>query len=289
MAAILAQNNYGKSQVRLVKVTRHDDRHDMMEVCVDTSLEGDFDDTHFTGDNAKVLPTDTQKNTVYALARQHTFDSIEAFGLIMGRHFVSSFPKLVTEARINLTESLWRRVTTSKGPHPTTFECPGNEVRLAEVIVDYEGASVAGGISDLLLMKTTDSEFWGYLVDKYTTLKETKDRICATSVTAHWVYNSDEADFQKSYAAIRKAFVDTFAHHHSLSVQQTLYAMGSAALEAAPDIAEVRLSLPNRHCLLANLEPFGLDNPNVLFIPTDEPHGNISAGVCREHSATHNH
>lgn len=281
MPAVLAQNNYGKSLVRMLKATRLPDRHDIFEVCVATALEGDFADTHVTGDNAKVIPTDTQKNTVYALGRQHTFACVEEFGLILGRHFVNSFPALVTSARAELEQSLWHRVTTSKGPHPTTFESAGNERRTARVVVTKTGATVEGGIRDLLALKSTDSAFVGYLRDRYTTLKETDDRIFATSVAANWKYTGANVDFDRAYCAIRTAMMETFAFHKSLSVQQTLLAMGDAALAAAPEISEIRLSLPNKHYLLVNLEPFGLDNPNQIFVPTSEPHGLIEATITR--------
>ncbi len=281
MPAVLAQNNYGKSLVRMLKATRLADRHEIFEVCVATALEGDFADTHVTGDNSKVIPTDTQKNTVYALARQHTFASAEEFGLILARHFVDSFPAIVTSARVELEQSLWHRLHTTKGPHPTTFESAGNERRLARVVVTRSGARVEGGLRDLLALKSTDSAFVGYVRDRYTTLKETDDRIFATSVAANWKYTGAEVDFNRAHGAIRAAMMETFAFHKSLSVQQTLLAMGDAALAACAEISEIRLSLPNKHYLLANLEPFGLDNPNQVFIPTSEPHGLIEATVTR--------
>jgi len=281
MAAVLLQNNYGKSLVRMLKTTRRADRHDIFEVSVDTALEGDFSDTHLTGDNAKVLPTDTQKNTVYALARQHEFASIEQFGLILARHFLGALPGTITGARINLAQVLWHRVQTGGKPHPTTFESAGNERRIAEVVFDGKKAAVSGGIRELVVLKSTDSEFHGYPRDRYTTLKETTDRIVATAVAARWEYTSDRVDFDRAYCAIRTAMMECFAGHHSLSVQQTLFAMGEAALAAAPEISTIRLSMPNRHYLSANLEPFGLDNPNMIYVPTSEPHGLIEATVGR--------
>ena len=281
MAAVLLQNNYGKSLVRMLKTTRRAERHDIFEVSVDTALEGDFADTHLTGDNAKVLPTDTQKNTVYALARQHEFASIEQFGLVLARHFLGVLPGTITGARINLAQVLWHRVHTAKGPHPTTFESAGNERRIAEVVFDGKKASVSGGIRELVVLKSTDSEFHGYPRDRYTTLKETTDRIVATAVASRWEYTSDKVDFDRAYCAIRTAMMECFAGHYSLSVQQTLYAMGAAALEAAPEISTIRLSMPNKHYLSANLEPFGLDNPNMIYVPTSEPHGLIEATVGR--------
>lgn len=280
--AKLGQNNYGKSRVRLVKLTRQADRHELLEVSVDSALEGDFEAVHTEGDNGKCLPTDTQKNTVYALARKHDFASIEDFGLLLGRHFVSTQSKVVSSARIDLSQSPWVRMAPGGVPHPYAFASGGNERRTARVVVGKGGgATVSAGLNNLLVLKTTESEFHGYIRDEYTTLKETKDRIFATSVSASWTYNRDTLDFNGAFAAIRTALVDTFARHYSLSVQQTLFAMGESALAACPHIDAIRLSLPNKHCLLVNLEPFGMDNPNTIFVPTDEPHGLIEATIER--------
>lgn len=279
--ATLAQNNYGKSMVRLMKVTRHEDRHDLIEVNVDTALEGDFETAHTEGDNGSVLPTDTQKNTVYALARHHELEDIESFGLFLGRHFVSGFPQFVTSARITMNQRLWKRIVVNGKDHEHAFEQAGTERRLAEVVVTGERIRIRAGLRGLHVLKTTDSAFKGYPRDQYTTLPETDDRIFATEVNAWWTYGMAPVSFNAAYNAIRTAMVETFAQHMSLSVQQTLFEMGKAALDACEQVEEIRLSLPNSHCLLVNLKPFDLDNPNVIFVPTNEPHGLIEATIVR--------
>jgi urate oxidase len=70
MAVVLADNNYGKQAVRLVTVRRRADRHELQDVTVGIRFEGDFTAAYADGDNSGVLPTDTMKNTVYALAAE---------------------------------------------------------------------------------------------------------------------------------------------------------------------------------------------------------------------------
>jgi len=279
--ARLVQHNYGKSRVRLAKITRHPDRHDFTELTVDTALEGDFETAHLEGDNSKVIPTDTQKNTVHALALDHALEDIESFGIALGRHFVDSFPAIVTTARITLNQRLWKRIVLGGQPHHHAFEGAGTERRLAEVIATPGDAHIRAGIRDLHVLKTTNSAFKGYPRDRYTTLPETDDRIFATAVNAWWSYRAAPKSFNAAYSAIRAALVETFAEHMSLSVQQTLFEMGRAALDACAEMEEIRISLPNSHYLPLNFQPFGLANPNVIFLPTDEPHGLIEATIVR--------
>jgi len=280
--AVLGQNNYGKSRVRLVKVSRAGRRHTVGEYCVDISLEGDFEAIHTRGDNALCLPTDTMKNTVYALAKDHPIDTIESFAVHLGRSLVDRFAHLRL-ARIGIAQVSWERVGVRGKEHPHCFTRGSEERRTCEAVVERPGAAVLGGVEGLVILKSTDSAFSGYLRDKFTTLPETRDRIMATSVTADWQYAglSGAGDFGTWREAIRRALVEAFAEHRSESVQQTLLAMGDAALKACRAIERIRLSLPNKHCLLVNLAPFGLKNRNEIFVPTDEPFGLIEATVER--------
>jgi urate oxidase len=283
--AALGENSYGKSRIRLMKVSRSGMRHIISELSVDIALEGDFDAVHTRGDNSNCLPTDTMKNTVYALGKSHPIETIESFGLHLGRHFVSRNQQ-VDGARVAISQIAWDRVQIGGREHPHCFTKGSDERQTCEVAIDEQGADIVSGIHGLVILKSTDSAFSGYLKDEFTTLPETRDRIMCTSITADWLYTdeavrSDKPDFALWRAAIRKALIAAFAGHKSESVQQTLFAMGESALAACKQIERIRLSLPNKHCLLVNLKPFGLDNDNEIFVPTDEPHGLIEATIER--------
>jgi urate oxidase len=274
----LGPNNYGKSGIRVVRVGRESPRHELRDLTVHTALTGDFDATHYRGDNKGVLPTDTQKNTVYAFAREG-IGAVEAFAERLARHFVEATPS-VTSARVQVEEQAWSRI----GEHSFT-RGEGGELRTTEVVYDGRVVRTVSGVRDLLLMNTTDSEFSGFLVDEYTTLPETNDRILATAVTATWEYVAqayDSAYFDSAFATARGALLEAFADTYSLSLQQTLYAVGERILKAIPEVAEVRLSLPNRHHYLFDLGRFGLDNPGVVFQAGDLPYGLIEGTVRRE-------
>jgi urate oxidase len=277
MAIVLGPNQYGKAENRLVTVSRNGSVHTIKDLTVSTSLRGDLADTHLTGDNAKVLATDTQKNTVYAFAKQAPVGEIEDFALRLGRHFVSS-QEAITGARILIDEHSWNRIDG----HDHSFVQGSNEKRTTAVTIEGSQAWVVSGVRDLVVLKSTGSEFHGYPKDPYTTLKETNDRILATSVTARWRYVSTDADWAKSFTEIRSIMLKTFADKHSLSLQQTLYAMGEAVLQSRPEVAEVRLSMPNKHHFPVDLSPFGLENDNEVFYAADRPYGLIEGSVLRD-------
>jgi urate oxidase len=271
---MLEPNRYGKAEIRLVRVDRDSPTHEVKDLTVSVALAGDLAASHLTGDNTKVLPTDTQKNTVYAFARSSGVGEIEDFALLLARHFVAS-QKSITGARVSIEEHSWQRL----GAH--SFQRSGSETRTCVVTVDASGESVVSGVTDLVVMNTTDSEFRGYIKDGYTTLPETSDRILATAVTASWRHAGPTGDWRKSYEDTRGALVRAFVDTYSLALQQTLYAMGTAALDRRPELVEVRLSLPNRHHFLVDLEPFGLDNNGVVFHADDRPYGLIEGVVRR--------
>ncbi|MEU0672737.1 factor-independent urate hydroxylase [Streptomyces sp. NPDC006172] len=282
---VLGPNRYGKAETRVVKVTRDGATHHIKDLNVSVSLSGDMEEVHYSGSNAGVLPTDTTKNTVYAFAKEHGIDSAEQFGIHLARHFVTS-QRSIHRARIRVEEYAWERVETSgEGAH--SFVRRGQETRLAQVAYDGERWEVLAGLKDLTVLNTTDSEFRGYVRDRYTTLPEAHDRVLATEVSGRWRLNwTDDAqpapDWNESYARTREHLLTAFAETYSLSLQQTLYAMGSRIVEHRPEIDEVRFSLPNKHHFLVDLTPFGLENDNEVYFAADRPYGLIEATVLRD-------
>ncbi|MCY7362094.1 MAG: urate oxidase [Ignavibacteria bacterium] len=281
MSVIILQNNYGKSNVRVMKVTKNSEVHEIKEMTVGIQLEGDFETVHTEGDNRKVLPTDTMKNTVYALAKENPVNSIEEFSIYLAKYFIEN-NKQVSSVTIENTETLWNRISLNGKPHNHSFVSGGNEKRFTKVITDGENISVTSGIKDLLVFKTTASGFENYIKDKFTTLKETSDRVFSTSIKAVWQYTNQDVNYVKISNDIRKIILETFATHHSLSVQQTLYETGKNILEECKDVSEISITMPNKHYLLFNLGQFGMENNNEIFIPTDEPFGLIEAKLKRE-------
>jgi urate oxidase len=270
----LGDNQYGKAETRLVRVDRDEDGHRVTDLNVTTTLSGDLAATHLTGDNAGVLPTDTQKNTAYAFARDG-IGEIEDFGLRLARHFVDTVGT-IHRARVHIDKYVWRR----QGHHSFAREAG---TRTTTVTYDGTAATVVSGVDDLVFMNTTGSEFHGFHKDGYTTLPETDDRILATSVTARWRHARPENDdWGGSHEAATGALFDAFAETYSLSLQQTLYAMGERVLRERDELAEVRLSLPNKHHFLVDLSPFGLDNPGEVFHAADRPYGLIEGTVVRD-------
>lgn len=281
MPARLAANNYGKSRVRLFRVTRDGARHSVADLTVDVALEGAYQAVHLEGDNAAVLPTDTMRNTVYAMAKEHPVVPIEGFGRTLVRHFLTA-TEHADRARVRIAAHGWDRIVVDGQAHDHSFLRGSAERRMAYVSGTRGGERFEAGIEDLEVLKTTRSAFEGYIKDRFTTLPETKDRIFATVVSARWTYAAEPADFDAAFASIRTAMLETFAGHDSLSVQQTLFAMGAAVIDAVPEVSEIRLSLPNRHHLLFDIARFGMENANEVFVPTTEPYGLIEATVVRE-------
>jgi urate oxidase len=285
MTIVLGANQYGKAENRLVRVYRDSPRHEIRDLNVSSSLRGDFHDAHITGDQAAVLPTDTQKNTVFAFAKEKGVRSIEEFALTLGDHFIGQTPK-ATGARIEIEEYFWDRISVDGAPHDHSFVRGGSETRTTVVTVEGRGADrkawAVSGLKDLTLAKTTGSEFWGFLKDEYTTLQETTDRILATSLVARWRYDTLDVDFDKSYQQIRALMLKRFAEVHSYALQQTLYAMGESVLQEYPEVAEIRFKAPNKHHFLVDLSPFGDENPGEVFWAADRPYGLIEAAVQRD-------
>ena len=281
MAVKIIQDNYGKSRVRLMKVARHGEHHELQNLTVKITFEGDFTGVHTIGDNSLVLPTDTMKNTVYTLARETSeIEEIEVFARRLANYFLANNQQ-VTRVIIEISEHGWTRIAVGGAPHEHSFTKDGDEKRTTKVDANRDITTIESGIENLIVLKTAKSGFVGFVKDLYTTLPETTDRILATSITANWQYTRPETATRETWQNVRQTILEIFAGHDSLSVQHTLYAMGEAVLEKFPDIAEIALSLPNIHCLPIDFTRFGLENDNRIFVPTDEPHGLIEARLTR--------
>ena len=281
MAIILGEQQYGKAESRVVRIYRDGPRHEIRDLNVSTAMRGPFDPAHLIGDQSNVLPTDTQKNTAFAFAKSHGIDSIEHYGLELARHFVRDIEP-VRGARIEIEEFAWERAVVDGVPHDHTWMRAGRETRTAAVTVDATGEYVIGGFKDLVILKSTGSEFAGFLKDEYTTLQETKDRVMATSLVAKWRFASSDVDWDAVYPEVKAIMVHQFASLQSLALQQTLWHMGKAVIEQIPSIVEVRLTAPNKHHLIVDLAPFGLENHGEVFIAADRPYGLIEAQVLRD-------
>ncbi|MGW2779761.1 factor-independent urate hydroxylase [Streptomyces populi] len=291
---LLGQNQYGKAETRVVRITRDGATHHIKDLNVSVALSGDMEEVHLSGSNANVLPTDTTKNTVYAFAKEHGVESAERFGIHLARHFVTS-QEPIRRARVRIEEYAWERVEVpdagSRAPGADeprhSFVRKGQETRVTQITYDGDAWEVVSGLKDLVVMNTTDSEFWGYVKDRYTTLPEAHDRVLATQVSGRWRFDwtGDEQpmpDWDTSYEQVRKHMLQAFADTYSLSLQQTLYEMGARIIEHRDEIDEVRFSLPNKHHFLVDLTPFGLENDNEVYFAADRPYGLIEATVLRD-------
>jgi urate oxidase len=277
----LGENRYGKSRVRLVRVERGSQGHELVEWTVQVLLQGDFESCFRDGDNSRILPTDTMKNTVYSLARNSQTGSLEAFGRELVNFLLSRNPQ-VTEAEVILSTKPWEHLVLDGRPHPTTFMQSGGERQTTRVRRAQKGNfEIESGLENLVIMKTAKSGFEGYIRDSLTTLPPTADRLLWTALKASWNYSSPDINFEDSRTRIRAALLAAFAEHDSKSVQHTLYFMAERTLAGAPEIDEIFLTMPNIHCLPVDLSRFGQDNPNEIFVPIDEPHGYIEARLRR--------
>jgi urate oxidase len=283
MAIVLGSNQYGKAETHLVRITRDAPRHEIIDLNVTTAMRGDFSAAYTHGDQTRVLPTDTQKNTAYAWAKTHPTDPIEEYGLSLARHFVHD-TEPIDGARIEIERFGWSRVHIDGTEHDHTWIRSGQEVRTAAVTIEPGAEHVVQGFKDLVILKSTGSAFKDFLVDEYTTLVPTDDRVMATSLVAKWRITGDVAgiDWNGMYDGVKAVMIERFANLHSLALQQTLWEMGKAAIEAFPRIAEVELTAPNKHHFLVDFAPFGLDNAGEVFHADDRPYGLIQANVVRD-------
>jgi urate oxidase len=287
MGIVLGPNQYGKAESRVVRIYRDTERHEIRDLNVSTSIRGDFGDAHVTGDQAHVLPTDTQKNTAFAFAKKYGVRSPEEYAVALGTRLLEATPA-ATGVLVRVEEYPWDRVTIGQQEHEHTFVRRGGEVRTVEVDVTTDGLRVTSGLTDLVVLKSTGSEFKGFLHDEYTTLPDADDRILATALTAAWRHVHDTVDeveavdWDDEHRTARALLLQAYAETYSHALQETLYAMGKLLLERIPTIAEVSFVAPNKHHFLVDLAPFGLDNPGEVFIAADRPYGLIEATVTRD-------
>lgn len=279
-SATLVAQKYGKTRVRVARVDRRGDRHEFIELAVDIALEGDFAAAYTTGDNGSVVPTDTMKNTVYALAEQHGIAAPEHFAVVLAKHFLERHQH-VTRVSVRSEQAIWQRLDLGGNPHGHAF-CGGFQDRnTCHCDANRERIELASGLTGLTLLKTTGSGFSGFPRDEYTTLQDTNDRIFATAIDATWPCRELEVDWTAARLKIRTSLLEVFAGRFSPSVQRTLFEMATAAFDACNDIDEIEITMPNRHYLSFDFGPLGLLNSNSVFVPTSEPHGSISARISR--------
>lgn len=272
----LTVQQYGKARVRVARVIREGARHSIHEADVQVMLSGDFASSYLDGDNSKVVPTDTMKNTVNVLAQTELGSEIERFGLALGQHFLGKYMQ-IEQCTVTLSGKLWHRINE----HAHSFHGNDASRTWAKITSTRSGSAISAGLRDFLVLKTTESGFVGYPKCDLTTLPETTDRIFATVISATWDFTSEPASFGETREKATAALLKVFSENYSPSVQVTLYQMGEAILTAVPEIARVHLALPNKHYLPINLTPFGRTNANEVFTPTDEPHGQIEATIER--------
>ncbi|WP_067573753.1 factor-independent urate hydroxylase [Nocardia acidivorans] len=281
---VLGPHQYGKAENRVVRIYRDTARHEIRDLNVSSCLRGAFDEAHTVGDQGGVLPTDSQKQTIFTYAKTHGDGSIEQYGQALARHFADDIAT-VESARIEIEEYAWQRVPVHGGGHDHTWTRVGPEIRIAAVTVTGTGAAqrewVIGGVKDLVILKSTGSEFAGFLTDEFTVLEPAYDRILATSLTARWRFATDPQDWDATYDGIRAVMIAEFATLHSKALQQTLFQMGQAALEAYPCLAEIRMSAPNKHHWSFDLSRFDVPNNGEVFYADDRPYGLIHASVLR--------
>jgi urate oxidase len=276
----LIHHNYGKAKVRVLKVLRAGKQHAIKELEVQVMLQGDFDASFTKADNSLVVATDSVKNTINILAKQKLGAETEPFGVLLAEHFLGKY-KHLSRVEVSLTEHCWSRIAVGGKPHAHSFLEKSAAKPFAKIIATRKKTEIAAGIEELFILKSTASGFENFLRDEFTTLPETDDRICATKLKATWTFAKAPKSFAVTNEKILAALLAVFAKNYSPSVQVTLFEMGEAALTVAKEVSQIHLAMPNKHCLLINLKPFGLENKNELFVPTDEPHGQIEGTVAR--------
>lgn len=278
--AKLVEQRYGKEQVRVLKILRDGPVHTIREIEVSVLLAGNFERSYTAGDNSQVVLTDTIKNTINCLTKEQLGAEVEPFALVVGRHFVASYVQ-VKKATIEIRERRWNRMEIGGQPHPHAFAAGSNARSFTRAICTAGKDEVSCGIRDLVILKSTGSGFENYPKCKYTTLPETSDRILATSFSGTWIFSATPASYREANETIFAAMTKAFAENFSPSAQTTVFQMAEAALAACPDISRIDLSMPNKHFIPINLTPFGLENRNDVFLPTEEPFGLIEASVAR--------
>ncbi|MGI8819761.1 MAG: factor-independent urate hydroxylase [Chthoniobacterales bacterium] len=277
----LLSNRYGKARVRVMKILRDGPMHTVTEIDAAVLLTGDFAGAYTSADNSKVVATDTIKNTVNVLAQEHLGAETERFGLTLTQHFLARYEQ-VESASAEIFTKDWQRMQVDGQPHAHSFRAGSDAKMWTRARCTRTSQTIESGVRDLVILKSTGSGWEGFPRDEFTTLPETNDRILATSLDATWTWSTAPADYNAANEAILAAMLPVFADDYSSSAQASVYAMGEAALQTCAEISRVDLAMPNKHYLLVNLKPFGLENHNELFVPTDEPRGQIEGTVTRD-------
>lgn len=283
--AQLSENSYGKERVRLTKVARNGERHEVYEYAVEVMLHGKFAEIYTDGDNAACIPTDTMKNSVYAVAKRTRFEAPEEFGIALGAWFLARYEQ-VEGIEVRVTMERWRRIIVDGVSHPYAFvKAHGQRTAgVTQTRGDGGGAQVCGGIAGMEVFKSSGSGFSGFHQDELTTLPETDERVLATTVDAVWSYGAGEltgAEYNAGFETGERVIADVFATHDSPSLQATLFRMGERMLEEIPRVDSVSFTMPNQHHILFDLDRFGMDNQNEIFYGTDSPYGVITGTVAR--------
>jgi len=276
----LKAKTYGKARVRVMRVERGGERHEVRELTVKAMLQGDIGATFTAKDNSRTVSTDTIKNVINVVAGENIALPTEPFCQAVAKKLLDNYPQM-DGAIISAHETKWARLSFNGTPHPHSFVLDNNGRPFAEVTATRKDSTVVSGIDGITFMKTTESGWAGYMKDAYTTLPETRDRIAATSMVSSWLWAKAPADYPAANRAIIDTMIEVFATTYSDSIQDSLYRMGEAALAAMPEIKEIRLACPNKHYIPIDLARFKLDTNNQVFLPTDEPHGQIECVVAR--------
>src|ERR1700731_59656 len=276
----LIKSKYGKGRVRVMRIHRDGGREEVSQLSIKVMVEGDIARTFTHADNSNSVSTDTIKNVVNIVARENTGLSNEEFCQVLAKKYLDTYPQM-TSVAVTAHETKWNRLSFGGKPHPHSFVLDNNGKPSVELTATRQGSTLISGIDGFTFMKSTQSGWAGYVKDPYTTIPETYDRMCATSMVASWKWSAKPVSYPATNAKILSTMLEVFSMTYSKSVQDSLYLMGEAALAAVPEISEISMACPNMHFILMNLKAFGLDNNNDVVLPTDEPHGQIECTVGR--------
>jgi urate oxidase len=276
----LLHKTYGKDQVRVMRIDRQHDRHEVRELTVRAMVTGNFDGAFTHADNSTSVATDTVKNIINVVARENLTLNTELFCAAVAQRLLDTY-KSVETATVTGRETKWARLTVDGTPHVHSFQLDNNGKPFAKVVATRSGNTVESGVSGFTFLKSTQSGWENYIQDKYTTIPETPDRIASTAMEASWRWRATPADYEAANAKILATLLNVFATTYSCSIQDSLYRMGIAALEAVTELSDISMACPNKHYLLVNLAPFGLENNNQVFVATSEPSGQIECTVGR--------